>query len=420
MAIRASAAACDITPDESMPLAGFTGRKRDSKGEGYPLYASAVHVRGGSGGIIIISLDLFSIDPSAAELIRKQVSSATGTRETNVFVCTTGCMSAPYAEHALYMKHDPSYADVDVDYMEWVVEMAVKAASEAAVSSRPASIAIVKSSAGGTIIVKGENGRVIAAVIVHDDVPDYLGPDNDTVSADHVGALRSKLTSRFGGEPVIAYIPAPSADQILEKRASYGEDAAKAAGESLADSIVAQLKTLKSSDFMPDPSVSGSLIDLYSLPRRELPQLTDASALLNAAVKMSVSGGESTSDPSQQKFARWALIEANRTMSMVLAFKDGVLETAMQEYDPVYIQSLTIGPINIIGIPCAVLRACARHLASQAGPDVWFAQGVNGTLMGSIMTCGTEQADGRLLSAVFERDVAGRLITGIMTATSGT
>ncbi len=420
MAIRASAAACEITPDDSIALAGFTGQRRMSQGSHYPLYASAVHIRGGAGGIIIISLDLHSLDPSSANRIRKEVTAATGTRGENIFIATTGCKSAPYAEHALYLKNDPCYQPPDEEYLSHIVEMSVKSASEAAVSSRPASIAIVNFENPGTgaFIVKGENGRVIAAVILHDDVPDYLGPENTMVSADFVGALRDNLTKRFGGEPVIAYIPSPTGDRILEDRAEYGEDEALTAGNALAASIIAQLKALKASDFFPNCSVGGKLIDLYSLPRKDLPSLPDASALLNAAIQMGANS--SITDEVQQKFSKWALIEANRTMSMVMAYKEGKLEVAMQEYDPVYVQSVRVGPLKIIGIPCAVLRNCARHIASQCGSNVWLAQGVNGTLMGSVLTCsGEQEIEGRLLSAVFERDVAGRLISSVIKASSG-
>ena len=133
---------------------------------------------------------------------------------------------------------------------------------------------------------------------------------------------------------------------------------------------------------------------------------------------MNVSGAPA--DEVQRKFSKWAMIEANRTMSMVMAYKEGKLEAAMQDYDTVYVQSMQVGPLTIVGLPCAVLRNCAQHIVKQCGPNVWLAQGVNGTLMGSVLTCsGEEQIEGRLLSAVFERDVAGRLISSVIKASAG-
>ena len=133
-----------------------------------------------------------------------------------------------------------------------------------------------------------------------------------------------------------------------------------------------------------------------------------------------MAGDAGAQDEVQRKFARWAAIEANRTMSMVIAFKDGLLETSLQEYDPVFIQSVSVGPLCIIGMPCAILQNCAQHIISEASPDTWLAQGVNGTLMGSVLTCGHEETShGRLLSAVFDRDVAGRLISSVIKAASG-
>jgi len=420
MAIRASAAACDITPDDPIALAGFTGLRRMSQGSHTPLLASAIHIRGGAGGVIVVSLDLHSLGPSYAERIRTGIASATGTRTENVFVAATGTASAPFAELALYVKNDPCYMEPDSDYMDHVVEMSVKAASEAAVSSRPASVAIVNFETRGTgaFVVKGENGRVIAAVIVNADVPDYMGPDNVMASADFVGILRNRLISKFGGEPVIAYMPAPAGDHVLKGRDSYGISEAENAAQVLASGIMAKLKGLKASDFMPNIFVGGRLLDLYSLPRKNLPSITDASALLNAATQMSIDG--KAADETQRKFARWALIEANRTMSTVMAYKEGKLEPALQQYDPVYVQSLKIGPLQIAGLPCSVLHNCASQIMQKCDKDIWLIQGVNGTLMGSLLTCGGETIDNaRLLSAVYEREVAGRLISSLLKVTTG-
>lgn len=421
MSIRASAAACDISPDTPIPLAGFTGGQRISEKIGHPLYASAVHIRGGAGGCIIISLDLFSLDPMTSSIIRQRVSSATGTRPENVFVSVTGCTASPYTEDALYMKNDSSFASPNSDYVELVIDKSVKAASEAAVSSRPASMAVVNFNRPGTgaLIIKGENGRVIAAVVVKDDVPDYLGHNNTNISADFIATLRENLTRRFGGDPVIAFIPAPCGDQLMEERPDYGSNSADAAGKKLTDDIISRIKTLKSTDFSSDCPVNGSIVEMYNLPRRDLPQIAEASALLNNAGKAAMMV-DPHQDPSQRKLARWALIEANRTMSMVLAFKEGSLETALQAYDPTLIQSISIGPIRIIGVPCLMLRHTAQEIISQTAPEVWLAQGVNGTLMGSILSSGGAADDfrGRLLSPVFERSVADKLILSITQASS--
>lgn len=417
MSIRASASACDITPEDPLPLAGWTGSKRISGDTSSPLYASAVHIRGGAGGCIILSLDLWTLDPLTSAVIRQKVSTATGTRKENVFIAVTGCTSAPYTEEALYLKNDPSFALPDKAYMEMVVSQSVKAASEAAVSSRPASMALVPLARHGTgaLIIKGENGRVIAAVIVKDDSADYLGSSNSNISSDFTGYLRTRLTSRFGGDPVIAYIPAPCADLILETRHEYGTAPAEAAGKALSDELIAGIKTLKASDFISDFTVNGSITELHSIQRRTLPQITDALAMLNAAGKSAMTM-DSAQDPAQRKLAKWSLIEANRTMSMVIAFKEGTLEAGLQAYDPVILQSISIGPVKIIGVPCCMLRNTAQQIMSKAGPGVWLAQGVNGTMMGSLFSSSGSMEDlrGRLLSPVFERDTADKLTNAII------
>lgn len=416
MGIRASASVCEITPDTSLPLAGYCERARLSTGSLTPLQACAVHIRGGSGGIIALSLDVQHLAPSLSKQIRAKVSAATGTREDNIFVCATGCSSAPYAEHAVYLRNAASYARPDEDYSNMLVAQSVKAASEAAVSTRPVSIAAVNFDTPGTgaIILKAENGRAIAAIICTDDTPDFMGNNNTLLSSDFVGYLRETLSAKFGGEPVVVFIPGPSGERLLEDRPAFGADEAKRAGQNIASLLISKLKVLRGSDFSSEIAVDGSISEIYSVPKIDIPPLQNASALLGAASKMNMS--ESQSDnPAQRIFSKWALIEANRTMSAAMAKEEGMLSESLNEYDPVLIQSLNIGPVSIIGVPCLMLGKCARHILQSAPPGTWLAQAVNGNMIGSLLSCNQEDGiRGRLLSPVFDRNAAQPIIAEIL------
>jgi hypothetical protein len=422
MSIRASASACEISPAAPMPLAGFTGAKRMSTGISQPLYASAVHIRGGAGGCIMIALDLFSIDPHMAASIREKVFCATGTPRDKIFISTTGCHSAPYAEDAVYLRSDPSYAPADSAYRAYVIQKSVQAASESAVSTRPASMALVAFDRPGTgaLLVKGNNGRVIATVIVYDDVPDYMGRDNTVISADMVGTLRENLGRRLGSDAVTLFMSAPCAEQIMQERADYGEAAAQAAGKTLSDELISRIMMLRASDFSSDFTVAGVAVDLHGLPRRELPHIFEAAAHVTDA-KQAVATAGIGQHPDAVAAAQWNLLEASRTMGLVIAYKEGFFEKAMHADEPQVVQSLRIGPITLLGVPCCVSRSAAQNIVERSASGVWLAQCVNGTMMGSTLTwedplCGSGFT---LRGPVFQGSVGEKLASAIMRALAG-
>ncbi|MFU8779554.1 MAG: hypothetical protein ACNA71_00845 [Kiritimatiellia bacterium] len=421
MSLRASASACEISPGLPIPLSGFAGTKRVSTAIKQPLFASAVHIRGGSGGCIIISLDLFSIDPQTAAAIREQVYAATGTPRENIFITTTGCHSSPYTEDAVYLRGDPSFAATDPAYLEQVIQKSVQAASESAVSTRPASVAVVTFDAPGTgaLLVKGDNGRVIATVIVRDDIPDYMGRENADISADMVGTLRDTLKRRFGSDAVTLFISAPCGEQLMQQRADYGEASAQAAGKKLSEDLLARIMTLRTSDFSSDFAVAGGIIDLPCLPFRSLPHIFEAAACVTVA-KQAVALADHGQDPDQCADARWSLIEANHAMSLAVAAKEGVLEATLRAYGPAVVQRLRVGPITIIGVPCYLSRHAARKIISQNVPGVWLAQCVNGTMLGSMLSCQDAlHGTGFLLRGpAFEASVADDLTGAIMHASA--
>lgn len=414
MAIRASAAACEITPEGAVPLTGFPQIRRTSTGVRDPLLVSAVHLRSGSGGIVILSLDLFSLDPSYVEIIRRRISAAIGLREDFIFVTTTQNHAGPPAGHAFYLHHEQDLTDPNPDYINMVVGQSVRAASEAAVASCPSSVAAFALDRPGTgaIIVKANNGRLLGAVVIYDELPDHLGPTNTEVSSDFLHVFREKLAARFGGSPVIAYVVAPSGERILDDQRSFGAHNAIKAGETLAGLIVSKVKNLTASDFASNIALHGKLSDVPGPARRELPSLMEASALMTAALDMNTSLQGKNSDPAQRKAAAWAAIEAGRTMNFIMAQQKGQLAGIMDEYKRLYFHLLQIDKMKVLGMPGKIVSSCGERIAAKAGANVLIAECVNGDLQGSILSCDADAPDScKLMSCLFEQESGNTLVS---------
>ena len=101
MSIRASISAQEIVTEDSLPLSGYADLERKATGVRDPIYCSAIHLRSGGAGLVILSLDLLSIDPACLRRIRHAVQEATATPAHNLFVGTTQTHSAPTSSRCI-------------------------------------------------------------------------------------------------------------------------------------------------------------------------------------------------------------------------------------------------------------------------------------------------------------------------------
>lgn len=411
MPIRSTATAQDITPDKDVPLVGYTGSLRNSTGIRDPLYASAIHLRGGSGGTIIVSLDLLSLAPSFVRTIRQRIVDATGTHQRNILIGTTRNHSGPVTSSDLCSVADESHTEPDPDYLEHVVDQSVHAASEAAVASLPSKIAIVNFDTphtGAALVKDLRSGRILAIIIVHDRIPDLLGPENTRLSSDFLSATRAKLTKSLGNEPVITYLPAPSGyRRVYAHQDECGEEAARRAGEELASLILTKGKALSPNEFVDDISFSGKSEQVYDMPRLSLPDRSTAQAILDQATRAYSVLNNAEASAEQQETAKWEVVKATDTLSLIRANEIGMIEKVLADSEPAEIQLMQIGNRQLLGMPGTIHPNCAQQLASSIGNDVWIAEGINGDLQGSILT---STGDGYELQSALYAPQAGDIL----------
>ncbi len=405
MAIRASAAAIEITPPEAVPLAGFAGEKRVSTGVRDPLYASAIHLRGGSGGLIIVSLDLHTLTPLFARLIRQQIYDATGVAHAKILVGTTQTHSGPVVTRDYAHFNEACYAEPDEAYMEYVASRAVEAAGEAAVASQPAAMAAVslgKPNTGALLVKDLKSNRIASAIVVYDAIPNMLGPENMQLSSDVVEPLRRRLTSKFGGSPVIAYLAAPTGDQRLESPVTQGsEDAMNQAGKGIADMIVSGVRRLTADDFRSDISFDARLEEIWDLPLKALPSALDATIELDdatAKVRLALTGD----DELGKLIARWHLNDMRGQLGLVSAREAGLYVQLTEEYRSTDIQMMRLGGTRLLCVPAALLSDCVQALAKHVDTPLLVAECLSGDMLGSILVAPqSEEAGVSLMSPLF-------------------
>jgi hypothetical protein len=416
MSIRAGAAAVEITPLEAVPLAGFAGEKRVSTGVRDPLYASAVHLRGGSGGLIILSLDLHALTPRYARLIRQQVYDATGIAHAQILVGTTQTHAGPVVARDYARFNEDSYAEPNEKYLKHVAQCAVEAAGEAAVASQPAAVAAVslgKPNTGALLVKNLHSNRIASTVIIYDAIPHLLGPKNRQVSCDVVEPLRSRLTAKFGGSPVIAYLPAPTGDQRLESPVTQGsEENMKQTGKRIADMIVAGVRRLTADDFRSDISFDGSLEEIWDLPLKTFPSKIDATiGFKEATEKLQLA--QTGSDELTTLIARWHLNDMRAQLGIVSAREAGHYTQLTKEYSSTDIQMIRIGGTRLLCVPAALLSDCAQALAKHVDYPVLMAECLNGDMLGSILTPPQSEETGFSLMSPLFHSTAGEPIAAL-------
>ncbi len=138
----------DITPTESVPLAGFgNSSARMSQSVLSPLYSSCLAVTGKDGTtVIFFHNDLCTTPVEFSDPVRKGVSEATGVPYANIMVTATHNHTSP----DLNNRREPNL----VHYVETATRLLVQCAVEAMADRRPAALQTAKGQMEGLNFVR--------------------------------------------------------------------------------------------------------------------------------------------------------------------------------------------------------------------------------------------------------------------------
>ena len=157
-AIRAGAAAIDITPDAGTHLAGSgMGERRPAQSVMDPLYARAVIFESGDRRVCIVTLDVTIVTGDYTEKIRTAISEQTGVAPDAIMVHATQTHSAPSVGHLMLDPDFPLDTTPETEYLRgaerayanFAAEAAVCAAVGAAENLQPVRIGLGRGILGG-------------------------------------------------------------------------------------------------------------------------------------------------------------------------------------------------------------------------------------------------------------------------------
>ncbi|NJE08682.1 hypothetical protein E3E31_09145 [Thermococcus sp. M39] len=128
----------DITPKNSMPMAGYALRKGKSEGVLDPLYARMLYMEE-ENPVMIVSLDLIRVDDELYEGISREISNEIGISEKNVLIAATHTHSGPEISTGFWSSIELSEGDVKLveEYKQHLIDLILSAVNKLKIEETP-------------------------------------------------------------------------------------------------------------------------------------------------------------------------------------------------------------------------------------------------------------------------------------------
>ncbi|OGV66394.1 MAG: hypothetical protein A2498_06330 [Lentisphaerae bacterium RIFOXYC12_FULL_60_16] len=355
--MRAGFAITDITPEGPVPLMGYPGPRRLSTGIRDPLQAHVLHVRSGQGGLILVALDLFWLDPLFSAQLRNDIARDTGLAIEQVFIGCTHTHTAPVTSRLINCLGTPAYSEPDPAYLGLIRKRVVQATAQAAATTQPATLEAFNipdpdhpaESLAGLIVRDAGQSNILSLLLATRRIPNSLGESVPQVSADWPGVFRRELSQQLHIRecsllilitPPMTPASPPSPPVPLESIAG-----------TLARTVSDRIRTPASPVHSGDPVFTGRRASII-LPRRPIPSLWDSRLLWSDARIAYEQQTASTADPATLAPARRAMQSADGMMKFSLSQQANKLDAMLGPYATVEVQVVRIGDtLTLAGLP---------------------------------------------------------------------
>lgn len=406
MPIRAGFSVREITPELPVALAGYARSERIAATVHDPLLVTALHLRSGSGTMILLSLDLLLLDPPTSRAMRAAVAKAVATTEDLIFIACTHTHSGPSTARQICQLYDPTCTEPDPDYLKQVETRAVQAAAEAAATSHSVELGWTFVRGGleadgaihpdaAVLALRDPNaGPFYAVGVVCDVYPAMLDENSTQVSADFPHYLRRRIKEHFGEACAVLHFTALCADRTIELDARPHTPAgAEQLGVQLADRTADALNHLEPNRFLDSPTLTGHRATV-ALPRRELPRQADAQQKWEACrAEHERLKSNPDSSPIRVRAAQLARAETDGTLALIQARKFGRTDEILAPYPPIEVQVMRLGEACLVGMPGMLSTHYARELMKNAAHTPCAVSMVNGDLQGYVASPDAALAD---------------------------
>jgi len=393
MGLRVGCGVQDITPGGSVALEGHPYLNRRSSGVHDPLQVSAVHLRCDSGGVLLVSLDLFGLDATTARQLRQDIAKSTAVPEDRVFVSCTHTHSGPVTQELLCWADDAGKPDSE--YISLVTEKAILAAAHACATTRPTEAAWITVDANLDALSIREEGAGAheAIVVVCSTAPALLDEETTELSADFPFYMAKRLREQYGETLTVLFLAGPCAGETDDPRSggcSFAE--IEKIGTGMADAIIRRIGELGPGDYQSDVALSGRRTSEKLPLRAAMPSPLNAkqrwAECAAAHARLRNLGG----DKAAIRAAGRAAIEARGILNIVTARKDGTLPKWVASSQLAEVQVLQVGSRCLAGMPGVLFSDYGSRMKERGEGKVLPVCLVNGDLQGYIVTSQAESA----------------------------
>lgn len=351
--LQAGVGQADITPKKGVQLAGYPHCPRENVGVHDPLYATALYLKSSSGEVVIVTLDLLSIEKKIVAELRERVKKP-------VLVTVTHTHSGPRSSEALAsdykegIREDPEYLAFLREKLFEVVTYAVENPFDAEIGTgigrcgREQGIGGNRRGPAGpaddtvnVLSVRDAEKKVRAVLVNYSLHPTYLHAENLLVTADYPGAMRQYF--RFA-EPdaVFLFAQGTSGDQSSRYfRTGQTFEESVRAGTTLA---CAARRVMEGMKYLTEIVIRSESMEIADLPMKDFP---DAETALRKKLDAEAAFEASKqSDYITMRNAELAMFGAQNTYEFALRAKEGYESPEL----PYEVQFVVLGDTLIVAL----------------------------------------------------------------------
>jgi len=363
--LAAGAAAVEITPNDSQFLYGYPHVERYSTGVHDPLWTSALYLSDGATEVMFIANDIVYVTKDVAARARERIEAATSIPASNIMITATHTHSGPKTVNNLSCEADTVVPKMDENYVRFMEDSIVDAATKAHGSAEPAEVGLAVANAEGVgtnrrdpsgpadpqvpvlMVRAAEGGRNISAMTVYSMHPTVLHEDSTLVSGDFPGMTRQYLQQNvLGADCPLLYHTGPEGNQSprhVTKGNTFAE--AERLGTILGEAVESVIRRIS---FTSDVTL-GAFRRFVDLPGRLFPPVEQAREKLKRAIQRLEHLRQSGAPRQEVRTAECDWFGAEETLTLATAAVDGRLEAVRRSCLPAEIQIITAGPWAFVG-----------------------------------------------------------------------
>lgn len=399
--LMAGADSVNITPEESLHLAGYPFVERAGTGSHDPLLSTALFLSDGNTNVIFIANDVIFVGKESVARVRRAVSNQTGIPEKNIMVTATHTHSGPSTVTFTAGTQDPHLPKLNRNYVQYMEAGMVKAACNAFNTAAPAELGMAIADATGigtnrhdpdgasdlnvpVLLVKNcDNKKPIACMVICSMHPTVLHEDSTLYSGDFPGLARLILQKEFlsPGCPVLYHLGAAGnqSPRHVTMENTFAE--AFRLGNILAQAVGRVINEINCSGDLEITAVQ----HFIDLPKRNFPGIDQAKTQLDKTVRTLEEYRKTNRKRQEIRTAEVNWFGAVESLHLAELSESNALEDVYKTCLPTEIQIFRIGTWAFVAWPGEIFIEYALAIKDQY-KNVFIITIANGELQGYIVT----------------------------------